>query len=78
MYTALYFHVWVQGHYYTAGYLHSLMLSCCSARKLCSLWCLSLLRCWPDTAALGAWVLLSVADEESAEQIINLKTLRVI
>lgn len=44
----------------------------------CAHYGVSLLRCWPDTAALDAWVLLSVADEESAEQIINLKMLRVI
>lgn len=29
------------------------------------------MRCWPGTAALGSWVLLSASDQESAEDVIN-------
>lgn len=73
MYAALYFHVQVQGHYYTAGYCHGLTLSCCGASKLLIM--VSVMRRWPGTAALGSWVLSSASDQESAEDVINLNIL---
>lgn len=69
MYAAIYFHVPVRGHYYTAGYLQGLALSCCGASKLLIM--VRLMRCWPGTAALGSWVLLSASAQESAEDVIN-------
>lgn len=73
MYAALYFHVRVRGHYYTAGYLHGLTLPCCAASELLIM--VSLMRCWPGTAALGSWVLLSASDQESAEDAFHLNIL---
>lgn len=42
----------------------------CPASKLLIM--VSLMRCWPGTAALGSWVLLSASDQESVEDVINL------